>query len=63
MGAMMAQTSAGRGDVAESVKDNPNLIKMMGAMTLESMLKQVGDFVSQEQVMALNAALQQIPKQ
>lgn len=35
---------------------------MMGAMTLESMLKQVGDVVSQEQVMALNAALQQIPK-
>lgn len=63
MGAMMAQTSAGRGDVAESVKDNPNLIKMMGAMTLESMLKQVGDVVSQEQVKALNAALQQIPKQ
>lgn len=63
MGAMMAQTSAGRGDVAESVKDNPNLIKMMGAMTLESMLKQAGDVVSQEQVKALNAALQQIPKQ
>lgn len=59
---MMANSAASRGDVAESVKDNPNLVKMMGAMTLESMLKQVGDIISQEQVMSLNAALQQIRK-
>ena len=62
VGAMMAGAAASRGDVAESVKDNPNLVKMMGAMTLESLLKQAGDAVSPEQVKALNGALQQIQK-
>ncbi len=62
VGAMMAQASASRGDVAESVKDNPNLVKMMSAMTLESLMKQAGDAVSPEQIKALNTALQQIPK-
>ena len=38
---LMAQApgAESRGDVAESVKDNPNLVRMMGRMTLESMLK------------------------
>ncbi|HHV12706.1 MAG TPA: glycoside hydrolase family 2 protein [Clostridiales bacterium] len=62
MGQLMAQTSASRGDVAESVKDNPNLQKMMMKTTLESMLKQVRDMITPEQVKALNAALQQIKK-
>ncbi len=62
VGAMMAQASAGRGDVAESVKDNPNLMKMMGAQTLESLLKQAGDVIGPNQLKALNDALQQIAK-
>lgn len=62
VGKLMAGAAASRGDVAESVKDNPNLQKMMMGMTLEGMLKQAGDAVAEEQVKALNAALQQIKK-
>lgn len=59
---LMAQASASRGDVAESVKDNPALQRMMQRMTLVSLLKQAGDAVSEEQMKALNDALQKIPK-
>ena len=59
---LMAQASASRGDVAESVKDNPALQRMMQRMTLASLLKQAGDAVSEEQMRALNDALQKIPK-
>ncbi len=62
VGKLMAGATAARGDVAESVKDNPNLQKMMMGMTLEGMLKQVRDLVAPEQVKALNNALQQIKK-
>ena len=58
---LMAQASASRGDVAESVKDNPALQRMMQRMTLASLLKQAGDAVSEEQMRALNDALQKIP--
>ena len=59
---LMVQASASRGDVAESVKDNPALQRMMQRMTLVSLLKQAGDAVSEEQMKALNDALQKIPK-
>ena len=59
---LMAQASASRGDVAESVKDNPALQRMMQRMTLASLLKQAGDAVSEAQMKALNDALQKIPK-
>lgn len=59
---LMAQASASRGDVAESVKDNPALQRMMQRMTLVSLLKQAGDAVSEEQMKALNDTLQKIPK-
>ena len=59
---LTAQASASRGDVAESVKDNPALQRMMQRMTLVSLLKQAGDAVSEEQMKALNDALQKIPK-
>lgn len=62
VGKLMAGATAARGDVAESVKDNPNLQKMMMGMTLEGILKRAGDVVTEEQVKALNAALQQIKK-
>ena len=39
---MMAKGAASRGDVAESVKDNPALQRMMGRMTMISLLKQSG---------------------
>jgi len=62
LGRMMAQGAAARGDVAESVKDNPQLQRMLGRMTLQAMLKQAGDVITPEQVKELNAALQKIKK-
>ena len=57
---MMEQASASRGDVADSVKDNPALQKMLGRMTMVSLLKQGG--VGEEAVKQLNRVLQGIPK-
>lgn len=62
IGAIMQQGAASRGEVAEKVKDNPTLQRMMGRMTLKSLLKQVGDMISPEQVKALNDTLQKIKK-
>lgn len=59
---LMGQASASRGDVAESVKDNPALQRMMQRITLQSMLKQAGDSIKPEQIEALNNALQKIKK-
>ncbi|MBQ8953845.1 MAG: glycoside hydrolase family 2 protein [Clostridia bacterium] len=58
--AMMAKASASRGDVAESVKDNPALQRMMGRMTLMSLLKQAG--ADEESMKQLNRVLQGIRK-
>ena len=61
---LMAQApgAESRGDVAESVKANPNLVRMMGRMTLESMLGHMKDSITEEQVKGLNRMLQQIKK-
>ncbi|MDE7251201.1 MAG: glycoside hydrolase family 2 protein, partial [Lachnospiraceae bacterium] len=59
---LTAKASASRGDVAESVKDNPALQRMMQRMTLQSMLKQAADVIKPEDVKALNDALQKIKK-
>ena len=45
-----------------NLKDNPALQRMMQRMTLVSLLKQAGDAVREEQMKALNDALQKIPK-
>ena len=58
---MMAKMSASRGDVADSVKDNPALKKMMARMTLISLLKQAGE-VKKETIDQLNRILQGIKK-
>ena len=58
--AMMARASASRGDVAEAVKDNPALQRMMGRMTLISLLKQSG--ADGEAVKHLNRTLQTFKK-
>lgn len=59
---LTAKATASRGDVAESVKDNPALQRMMQRMTLQSMLKQAGDVIKPEEIKALNDALQRIKK-
>lgn len=60
--AMMSQASASRGDIAEKVKNNPNLQRMMQRQTLISLLHQAGDSVPEEAVKQLNQALQKIKK-
>lgn len=62
IGAMMEQAVASRGDVAKSTEGNPAIQKMLNGMTVESLLKQAGDVLSQEQIKDLNHALQQIKK-
>lgn len=57
---MMEQGAQSRGDVADAVKDNPSLIRMMGRMTLISLLKQGG--ADEESIKQLNRILQGIPK-
>lgn len=58
--AMMANAAAQRGDVADAVKDNPALQKMLARMTMISMLKQAG--ADQESILQLNRILQGIKK-
>ena len=57
---MMARASAARGDVAESVRDNPALLRMMGRMTMISLLKQSG--ADEQSMKQLNRILQGIRK-
>jgi len=57
---MMAQGAASRGDVAETVKDNPALQRMMGRMTLLSLLKQGG--AEEESIRQIDRILQKIKK-
>ncbi len=58
---MMEKGAASRGDVAAAVKDNPGLQRMMGRMTLISLLKQAGN-IDEESIRQLNRVLQGIRK-
>lgn len=58
---MMEKGAASRGDVADAVKDNPALQRMMGRMTLISLLKQAGG-IEEESIKQLNRILQKIKK-
>ena len=58
---IIAKGAASRGDVAESVKDNPALLRMMNRITLISLLKQVGG-IDEETIKQLNRILQRIKK-
>lgn len=57
---LMAQGAKSRGDVAEAVKDNPALIRMMGRMTVESLLNQAD--ADPESIKQVNRILQGIKK-
>ncbi len=57
---MMARGASARGDVADVVKDNPALQRMMGRMTLISLLKQSG--ADEQAVKQLNRILQRYKK-
>ena len=58
---MMAKGASDRGDVADAVKDNPGLQRMMGRMTLISLLKQSG--ADDESIKQVNRILQGIKKE
>ena len=58
--AMMAKGASERGDVADAVKDNPALQRMMGRMTMLSLLKQGG--ADEQSIKQLNRVLQGIRK-
>ena len=58
--AMMAKGASERGDVADAVKDNPALQRMMGRMTMISLLKQSG--ADEQSIKGLNRVLQGIKK-
>lgn len=58
---MMSKGASERGDVADAVKDNPALQRMMGRMTLVSLLKQSG--ADEESIKQINRILQGIKKQ
>lgn len=57
---MMAKGASERGDVADAVKDNPALQRMMGRMPLISLLKQSG--ADEQAVKQLNRILQRYKK-
>ena len=57
---MMAKGASERGDVAAAVKDNPALQRMMGRMTMMSLLKQGG--ADEQSIKQLNRVLQGIRK-
>ena len=57
---MMTQGASSRGDVANAVKDNPALQRMMGRMTLLSLLKQGG--ADEQAVKQMNRILQRFRK-
>ena len=57
----MAKGASDRGDVADAVKDNPGLQRMMGRMTLISLLKQSG--ADDESIKQVNRILQGIKKE
>lgn len=61
IGAFMKRASATRGEVAVGVKRAPEMEAMMNKMTVEMLLKQVGKAISEEEVLELNRALNQIP--
>ena len=58
--AMMAKGASERGDVADAVKDKPALQRMMGRMTMISLLKQGG--ADEQSIKQLNRILQGIKK-
>ncbi len=57
---MMAKGASARGDVADAVKDNPALQRMMGRMTMISLLRQSG--ADEQSMKQLNRILQGIRK-
>lgn len=57
---IMAEGASSRGDVADAVKDNPDLQRMLGKMTLEGLFKRGGG--STEDLKGINDVLQRFKK-
>ncbi|HEY3407605.1 MAG TPA: glycoside hydrolase family 2 TIM barrel-domain containing protein, partial [Propionicimonas sp.] len=59
---VMAQATAHRGDVAQKVEMPESFQRMLDRMTVESLLRQAGPTLDAEHIVALNRALNRIPK-
>lgn len=62
IGAMMQKAVAARGDVAQGVQIPEAMQQMLDRQPLDKLLKQIGEVMSAEDIVQLNAALCQIPK-
>ncbi len=62
VGRIMSMARASRGDVAKSTAGNKNLEAMLAEIPFQSLIRQAGEAVPKEEVLALNAALQKIKK-
>ena len=60
---LMDQAKASVGDVARDVQMPPAMQAMIDRMTVAALLRHSGDGIPAEQVIALNEALNEIPKQ
>ena len=58
----MQQAAAGRGDVAQNVELPESVQEMVDRMTVRTLLGYAGPVISPDDVAAVNAALNLIPK-
>lgn len=62
LAAVMEQATANRGDVAQKVEMPASFQRMLDRMTVEALLRQAGPTLAADHVIALNRALNRIPK-
>jgi beta-galactosidase len=59
---MMTEVREKRGDVAKNVKQSESMIKFMNSMTIEELIKQTGGSITEDMVLKINKALNQVKK-
>jgi len=59
---MMTAVREKRGDVAKNVKQSESMIKFMNSMTIEELIKQAGGSITEDMVLEINKALNQVRK-
>lgn len=62
LSALMEQATAHRGDVAQKVEMPESFQRMLDRMTVEALLRQAGPTLEADHIIALNHALNRIPK-
>ncbi len=59
---MMSYVKSKRGDVAKNVKQSESMIRIMNAVTVETLIKQSGGSIPKEMVVKVNQALNKVKK-